>query len=444
MGRRAMAAAALAVLLAGWATADALDVAPGVLTTRRVIPEPVPYPEPTAVPAAPGIADATPVAVGDVQDAVDTLVAAAELGPEVSALVLDLATGAPAGALAPDVPGIPASSLKLLTAAAALTALGPDRTLPTTTVWDGTTLTLVGGGDVLLGVGEARDEANGHASLTDLASDTAAALAAEGVASVRLSVDDTLFTGPTGSPDWGDVDWLFVMPMAPLAVDGGRSDGERYDADPALAAGRVFAAELAAAGVRVDGDPVRARPAAGAARLARVDSAPVADVVAWMLKVSENSVAEALARLVAIENGLAGSLDGATTAVADEVAALGLDTSGLVLRDASGLSGGNRVTARLLAGLVAVAADPATLDGLLAGLPIAYLDGTLAGRLADAPGAVRAKTGTLATVVSLTGLVQTAGGGALAFSVLASEVPRGGVDAARARLDEFVAALASR
>jgi len=443
MGTRAIVAGATALLLAaGWATADALDVAPGFLTVRPVIPEPQPYPVPTASPAAPVIAAGDAAPAGEVQPVVDAL--GADLG-DVSVTVVDVATGEAVGELAADVPRIPASSLKLLTATAALSALGPGRTLTTSATWDGATLTLVGGGDLLLGVGEPQPGAVGHASLTELAGRTAGHLRGEGVTAVRLAVDDTLFTGPPGAPDWGSVDWQFVMPMAPLAVDSGTSVGDAYDADPAMAATLAFAGELAAAGVTVEGQPVRAPSPAGATTIAEVESAPIADVVEWTVKVSENSLAEALGRLVAIARGLPGSVDGATAAVLAELGDLGVDTAGTVLRDTSGLSGGNRLTARVLTEVLALPLDPAhsRLTGLLASLPVSQLDGTLADRVPDAPGVVRAKTGTLATVVSLSGMVQTDGGAVLLFSVIVPDVPPGGVGAARARVDRFVADLAA-
>jgi D-alanyl-D-alanine carboxypeptidase/D-alanyl-D-alanine-endopeptidase (penicillin-binding protein 4) len=433
-------AAAFLLLAGGYVAADAGDAVPGPLTTRRVIPDPAPYPDPTAVPAvAPTVAGSpAPVPVGDLQGFVDDLAAGAPL----SASLVDIATGEVVGAAEPTTPRPPASSLKLLTAAAALEDMGPGHTLATTATWDGRTLTLVGGGDLLLSVGDAAGEDAGApgASLTDLAAQVAEPL---GEAAVALAVDDTLFTGPVHAADWGAIDRLFVMPMASLAVGAGRSDGSTWDSDPAVVAARLFAAELTAAGVTVVGDPVRAPSPAGATEVGRVESAPLSEVVRHMLKESDNSVAEALGRLVSLHRGGPGTAEGATGAVSAAITDLGLPTEGMVLRDTSGLSSGTRVTTELLTGLLVASLGHPRLRSLVPSLPVAHLDGTLVERIGGAAGQVRAKTGTLLTVVSLTGVVRTDGGGAVAFSVILPGLELGGVEAGRQRLDEFVTLLAS-
>jgi D-alanyl-D-alanine carboxypeptidase/D-alanyl-D-alanine-endopeptidase (penicillin-binding protein 4) len=77
---------------------------------------------------------------------------------------------------------------------------------------------------------------------------------------------------------------------------------------------------------------------------------------------------------------------------------------------------------------------------LLAGLPIAALDGTLARRTREARGRVRAKTGSLDGVTSLAGFAHTARGRDLVFAVIVNG-PRHGDAAASDALDAFAAAL---
>lgn len=429
-------AAALLLLAGGYAAADAQDVVPGPLTTRRVIPEPEPRPVLTVAPVAvPDLAgDLAPLPVGDLQGLVDEL--AADVSP-VSVTLLDASSGAVVGAVEPATPRPPASSLKLLTAAAALQELGPDHVLATTATWDGTTLTLVGGGDLLLVAGPDDD----GASLTDLAGQVAGRL---GTATVRLAVDDSLFTGPAHAADWGPIDREYVMPMAALAVGAGRSDGTSWDADPAVAAAEVLAGELEAAGVTVGGEIARAVSPPGATEIGRVVSAPLSEVVRHTLKVSDNSVAEALGRLVSLARGGPGSAEHATVAVVEVLGELGVATDGVVLGDTSGLSDTTRVTTDLLAEVLLLSLDPAhpRLQGLVPALPVANLDGTLAERIEGAAGAVRAKTGTLLSVVSLSGVVRTDAGGTVVFSVVLPELT-GGTAPARARLDEFITAVAA-
>ena len=105
-------------------------------------------------------------------------------------------------------------------------------------------------------------------------------------------------------------------------------------------------------------------------------------------------------------------------------------------------------TAEVLASIIQKAADGSLGDaaGLLAGLPVAGYDGTLADRGDDdpatAPGAVRAKTGTMLGVSALVGTVVTADGRLLAFAVVA-DGSTGGELAAESTLDEFAAGLAA-
>ena len=162
--------------------------------------------------------------------------------------------------------------------------------------------------------------------------------------------------------------------------------------------------------------------------------------------VSDNSVAEVLARLVAVADGEEATFAGASRAVEDRLAGLGIDTAQVTLADSSGLLIENQASAAVLAEVVALALDPDRPDlrGVVADLPVAALQGTLSGRMhGPAAGVLRAKTGTLITAVSLTGVVQNSSGRLLVFSVVADEVSLGGVGPARAAIDEWAAALAT-
>jgi D-alanyl-D-alanine carboxypeptidase/D-alanyl-D-alanine-endopeptidase (penicillin-binding protein 4) len=84
------------------------------------------------------------------------------------------------------------------------------------------------------------------------------------------------------------------------------------------------------------------------------------------------------------------------------------------------------------------------LAGVVTGLAVAGWSGTLADRyddpaMAAAAGVVRAKSGTLAGVHALAGVVLTADGQLLAFALLANEAP----DSIRTQLDRVVASLAA-
>jgi D-alanyl-D-alanine carboxypeptidase/D-alanyl-D-alanine-endopeptidase (penicillin-binding protein 4) len=176
-----------------------------------------------------------------------------------------------------------------------------------------------------------------------------------------------------------------------------------------------------------------------------VESAPVRRLVEQALTESDNLLTESLARHVALARDLPASFAGSARAVTEAVAAAGLDTTGLTLVDASGLSAQDRAPARLLVDAVVAASDgsvPAAA-GLLAGLPVAGYTGTLTERTVDGvePGSVRAKTGTLLSVHDLAGTVLTADGRLLAFAVLADGTA-GSRLASETALDAVAAALA--
>ncbi|WP_299035877.1 D-alanyl-D-alanine carboxypeptidase/D-alanyl-D-alanine-endopeptidase [uncultured Pseudokineococcus sp.] len=475
-GRRALAGVLAAVLaLAGYAAADVADVVPGPLTTAPP-PDPDPWPDapgavlpPTAPePVLPEVGIEAPLPAPDaLAAALGPLLAVPSLGPSWSVVVADALTGAVLLDEGAGTPRQPASTAKLLTAAAALSVLDGAATLPTSVVLGGPGATgegaaqdgppvvvLVAGGDVLLGAG-AGDPTSvvGRAGLADLADETAASLAPVGADRVVLRVADPLApAGPVRPPGWtpGDVADGYAADVTGVAVDAGRLDPRAYAPrapDPALAAAATLADLLRARGVDVVGEPARTDPAgvpADAPVLGEVRSAPLEDVVAHVLRVSDNTGAEALALLVARAGGGPVTAEGASGAVLAAVAGLGADVDGVVLTDASGLGDGSAVTARALTDVLGVAAREDDLRPVLQGLPVAGLTGSLAERLGDEPlarGVVRAKTGTLTGVTSLAGVVVDADARLLSFAVLADAVPA--TEPARGAVDDVAAALAA-
>ena len=444
------------VLGGGYAVADAYDLVPGVLTLEPAAPAPAPFPTVvgpgTATPALSGLDPAAPVpAAGQVQGKVDALVADPRLGPSVGVVVADQLTGDVLAEHSAGTGRQPASIAKLLTAVAALTVLGPDTTLPTTAVLSGDQVVLVGGGDIMLGDKAGDPSAvDGRAGLGDLAAQTAQALRDAGITTVRLGVDDSLFTGPALSPGW-DASYMgsgYVAPVTALAVHVGRTDPSKEysqrQGDPSLSAGQAFAARLAEQGITVTGTVTRTAAPGGATQVGAVASAPLRDVVEYFLTTSDNTVTEATARLVAINQGQPASFTGATTAVLSVVGTLGVDTTGAHLTDASGLASGSAVPATTFLGAVQLVTSPQhpVLRDIVVGMPIGGLTGTLATRYttSDSRGLVRAKTGSLTGVTSLAGTVVTADGRALDFVVMADQTP-GDQSAARAAVDAFVSNL---
>ncbi|WP_243745087.1 D-alanyl-D-alanine carboxypeptidase/D-alanyl-D-alanine endopeptidase [Streptomyces hainanensis] len=378
-----------------------------------------------------------------VERVVGPLLRGSALGEDVGVAVIDLESGDSLYADHAGTSRTPASTVKIVTAVAALDALGPDHRLATMVRWDeeAGSVVLVGGGDPTLTADD----------LTDLARSTVGALADRGVDAARVGYDVSLYPREQRHPI-GVNDNIAII--TPLQLNEGRLDdstsGPAPRADnPAADAADVFADALRDAGLDVEGgEPKRGDVPDDADELAVHRSAPLSALVERMLTNSDNDLAEALARHTAVASDQPADFRGASRAVHARLDGLGLPLDGARLVDASGLDREGRVTADLLTRALAVAADPERpeLRAALTGLPVAGFSGTLAGRYDEGgagvagAGVVRAKTGTLTGVNSLAGTVATSDGRVLAFAFLASETRDPA--AAESALDEAAAALA--
>jgi len=366
----------------------------------------------------------------------------------VAALVVDASTGAELFARRPDTPSTPASTVKLLTAAAALTQLRGHAPFTTGVVRKGHTLYLVGDGDVTL-TPEARVGYPRAATLAELARRTATALPPGAV--VRLRYDATAWSGPALAAGWtstyvtsGNVSRLSALEVDEARLGPGATASRAVD--PAQQAVLAFRRALIDHGLQVRSAVRPAVAPPSGLGIAAVASAPVHALVTRMLTESDNDLAEALGRAVARQAGRPATFTGAAAAVLDVLRGLGVSTRGVRLYDTSGLSRDDRVTPRALVGVIrAVAQGDPQLLPLASGLPVAGFTGTLADRFRRGAaragaGVVRAKTGTLAGVNALAGQVVDADGRLLAFGFLADHVPL--PDAAERGLDRLAAALA--
>lgn len=497
MRRSSLTAAGVALAVAAYGTLDAFDKVPGVLTidhdpsapaiARTVQPSDSaaggaggsgssPGSSPSAVAPQPPVVDPSAAALPAARTSGVTTAGLARalggpladpaLGPSVGLVVRTGAGGAVYGK-GEGVEHTPASSLKLLTASVVVDTLGADTRLPTTVVRSapaaGTggatatpTLTLVAGGDTLLGTGaSAPGRIAGHAGLQTLADQVAKALGT--TKRVTLAVDTSLAAGPDYAPTW-DPGFLAEGIVGKVAPIGLGTDlvavGTPGVSDPVDRASEAFVAALARRGVTVIGEVRRATAPAGATTVGSVESAPVADQLAVALQRSDNALTEALARLayrrVTPAPGRATSFAEVATWVRGRLAAQSYDLADARMADVCGLSPGSRVSARLLADALVRGSTGASpgLARVVADLPVAGLSGTLAERFVSggsvaAAGVARAKTGTLTGVSSLAGTVVTADGELLVYALLADQVPSAtGTLAARTALDDVVATLA--
>ncbi len=368
-----------------------------------------------------------------------------------SGIVLDPAAGTTLYDSGADRPVMPASTMKVLTATAALDLLGPEHVFATRTVLAGPdTVVLVGGGDPYLSSAATAAEHPERASLDELAAATASALAAAGTDRITLHWDASLFEGTGWQQDWPATYADQVTPVSALVVDQGRlagaSPGPR-STTPAADAARAFATALGEHGITVASHSVLpdAVPE-DATQLAVVRSAPLAAIVEDLLVESDNDAAEIVAHQVGVAAGTGGSYEGAAAGVEQVLREHGLWNEAAAIRDGSGLSRSNRVTPAMLAGGVALAAEDERLRPVLTGLPVGAATGTLSARFAasgaeDGQGVVRAKTGTLSGTSALAGYTTTASGAVVAFSFVVNDAS--GDDAARAWLDRVTTVVAT-
>jgi len=369
-----------------------------------------------------------------------------------SCLTVDEGRGATVYSQRPYLPLVPASNLKLLTAAAVLDRIGAGERFhtevraahpPVNGVVAGD-LWLIGVGDPLLATADFAAQAGyehqprARTALEDLAAN----LAAAGVRQIqgRILGDesryDTQRVVSTWSPSYltnGE-----IGPMSALTVNDNEAQWTPKQVpapSPAANATGLLVHLLQSHGIQVGGTGEGTAPANATAVLAGVDSAPVGDEVGVMLTQSDNLAAELLAKELGRRFGGAGTTAagvGVTRKVLDD---LHLPATGVVMVDGSGLDRSDRATCQVL--LRAVERDGQATT--VARLPVAGGSGTLLHRYTTAPfkGRLWAKTGTLNGAAAFTGWVSTTSSSQLAFSFVVNGI---GSDAEGKALEDKVAA----
>ena len=177
-------------------------------------------------------------------------------------------------------------------------------------------------------------------------------------------------------------------------------------------------------------------------------SPTVREIMNWFLIWSDNDVSERMARLAAKAAGNQFNQNGVVKTFNKVLRDLDIDPSKIVIKDASGLSKENKLTANVLSQLLyKIHSDP-LYSQLIAGLPVSGETGTLSERYIEsapqAVGLVKAKTGTLSGTVSLAGYVQS-GDREYAFTIIADKIKktRSASDRARETLDIYLGKIAA-
>ena len=363
---------------------------------------------------------------------------------------------------------VPASLMKIVTAAAALDVLGPDATYSTdvfvrsdaldsaaggTLVGD---VYLVGGGDPVLNTprfGDRIPDPVAYTDVTELADRVRQSLASMGIRRIqgRIVGDDSRYADRVrdyyrefplhgDDPVWrySDDAVNFVGPLSGLLINDGYVsytwrtgilDRREYvrTADPTRHAASVFDNLLEARGFVITRRPQAgpAPPVSELTPLASIESPDVAQIVARMLTRSDNTIAEML--LKEIGQRTLGSERAIAALVVEGIMQqrLGPLAAGIDIADGSGLSRYNRLTCAAVAELLRQAGPHSPL---VAGLAVAGRSGTLKAcgpatwpPIAGGPNAVYAKTGTAHLSNALAGLAQAPNGETVTFAMIANQ-----------------------
>lgn len=247
--------------------------------------------------------------------------------------------------------------------------------------------------------------------------------------------------------------------------------------DPALAFVMMLRDALQKRGVKIEGRvrTVNARSGAGIdpdspmglveltdvtraprpVEIASLQSPAFSVIAAHTLKPSQNQYTELIlrtlgrTRLIPLDQAntvrsTESNEDSGLRVVRDFLRQAGAGDSDLVLSDGSGLSRNDMITANATVQLLTYMSKHKYFAQFREALPIAGVDGTLRTRMKGTPaeGNVRAKTGSLSSVASLSGYVTTAAGERLVFSMMLNNYP----DAAAVRresIDAIAILLAS-
>jgi serine-type D-Ala-D-Ala carboxypeptidase/endopeptidase (penicillin-binding protein 4) len=190
------------------------------------------------------------------------------------------------------------------------------------------------------------------------------------------------------------------------------------------------------AGEAMDADALPAPPDVSRAEtLISYSSPPLSQVGRVLLKVSQNLYAETLLKAIGrpADGGPATTREGRRV-LQEVLQGWGIAPGEYLQADGSGLSRYNYLTPNVLvAVLTRMYADTRHYEPFISALPVAGVDGTLAGRMKDtrAQGNARAKTGSIANARALSGYVTSADGEPLVFSMIVNNfnVPQSEADA---------------
>lgn len=269
------------------------------------------------------------------------------------------------------------------------------------------------------------------------------------VPSIRLKSTATTQSGARnklklaiGAAEDGTID---VLVEGELGEDAAPAEYRYPVARPAEYAGEVFRMVLKQRGIGLGKSSVRVEAVPeDSERLALLRSQPLSVIVRSVNKLSNNYVAEHV--LKSLDDHAPATFAGGLARVRGYLDAIGVPSAGLQLQNGSGLYDANRISAAQLVHLLsAVHRDFRYGSDFLASLPIAGVDGTLRGRMLDGTATrfVRAKTGSLDGVSTLSGYAGAVGRPPLAFAILFNNLDTAATGPARDVQNQIAELLAA-
>ena len=360
---------------------------------------------------------------------------------------------------------MPASNMKIITSAAALTLLGPDYRYRTTFLTDGEVRdSLLDGNLLVIGRGDPTVSDRMRGTATTVMDALADSLRAHGIRQISGSLarvgnafPDSIYGYGWEWDDLGEYygagvdELIFNEGMAPTKLrpppDTARDSLYSGPAkNPAKAYLDAFHDALVRKSIRMDGavrDSIFPTPFKMDTLFVLV-SPPLREILPALMKPSQNQIAEILLRTIGLERGGLGTADSARKIVGQQLLAWGVQPDGFVIRDGSGLSDQDLLTPETIVRVLDRIQRDTAFAAYYNSMPIAGVDGTIDTRMKGTPaeGNVHAKTGTLAKARSLSGYVTTADGERLIFSILANNTTTPG-SAVTHVADQIAASLAA-
>ncbi|OQA20421.1 MAG: D-alanyl-D-alanine carboxypeptidase DacC precursor [bacterium ADurb.Bin363] len=217
--------------------------------------------------------------------------------------------------------------------------------------------------------------------------------------------------------------------------------------NPALYTTSAFARILKEEGIKLNGTvrligiPAEIRKKDVCGLLCVHKSPPLPAVISYINKKSDNLSAEMLLKTLGGVTFGQGSAENGSSVVKDFLREVGVDTSGLVMADGSGLSPEDRVTSKLLVDVLSYMYFSPDGKAFVDSFSMAGVDGTLRKRLRGTPaeGNLKGKTGTISGVSALCGYVSTSYGQTIVFSILSNDIPEGAAKDAEDRIVQILA-----